>query len=189
MLNYKIFENNKDITQKFVKYSKIYGIVFVLLGILGIIFPNLMSITSAYFIAWLMLFSGIFTAIHTWQINKKDWLSWLKALLFIVVAVLIFANPLTGVITLGILFTAYFLVDSALNFTLAFKLRPNAGWLIALLNAILSLALGAYFFIAITNPLETMWAVGIVVGISLFFDGVMLLSLASAADNNPEANK
>jgi len=181
MLNYSIFINNKDLTQKFAKYSKIYGVIFLIIGVIGIIFPNLMSVTSAIFLAWLMLFSGIFTTMQTWQVNKKDWLGWLKALLFLVVAILIFINPLTGVVALGILFTAYFFIDSILNFWLAFSIKPNSGWIMALLNTILSLAFGAYFFIVISNPIETMRAVGIVVGISLFFDGVMLISLANSA--------
>ncbi|HFC03310.1 MAG TPA: hypothetical protein ENJ74_00425, partial [Nitratifractor salsuginis] len=59
--------------------------------------------------------------------------------------------------------------------------RPAANWWIALLNGILSLALGLIFFMAIGDPLKTLWTVGLLVGISLFFDGVMLLGLSSAA--------
>ena len=181
MLNYSIFINNQNMTDKFAKYSKIYGILFMLLGLLGIFFPNIMSVSSALFIGWIMLFSAIFTAMHTWQINKKDWLGWLKSLLFLTVSILIMINPLTGVIALGVLFGAYFFIDSALNLALAFGIKPESGWWIALLNAILSLILGAYFLYAIADPLKTMWLVGIFVGISLFFDGVMLLSLSNAS--------
>ena len=181
MLNYSVFVNNKDLTDKFAKYSKIYGIIFMALGALGMLFPNIMSLSTAYFIGWLMLFSSIITAMQTWQVNKKDWLGWIKALLFLIVAILILVNPLSGVIALGILFTAYFFVDSAINFSLAFSLKPASGWWIALLNAILSFAIGLYFFYAIADPIKTLWLVGLFVGISLFFDGVMLLTLASAA--------
>ena len=181
MLNYSIFINNEDITEKFAKYSKIYGIIFMLLGLLGILFPNIMSVSSALFIGWIMLFSGIFTAMHTWQINKKDWLGWLKSLLFLTVALLIMINPITGVVALGVLFSAYFFIDSALNLSLAFSIKPESGWWMVLLNSILSLILGVYFLYAIANPIKTMWLVGIFVGISLFFDGVMLLSLSNAS--------
>ncbi len=181
MLNYSIFINNKDVTDKFAKTSKLYGILFVILGALGIIFPQVMSLSSAVFVGWLLLFSGIFTAIQTWQVNKKDWLGWLKALMFIIVAILIILNPITGVIALGIIFTAYFFVDSVLNFSLAFTLKPNSGWIMVLINALLSFALGVYSFIALANPIKTLWLVGIVVGISLFFDGLTLLTLSKGA--------
>ncbi len=181
MLNYSVFINNKDVTDKFAKYSQIYGIIFLVLGLLGILFPGIMSLTSALFIGWLLLFSGFLIGAQTWQVNKKDWLGWLKTLLYIVVGALIVINPLSGIIALGILFTAYFFIDSFLNFILAFNIKPASGWWIVLLNAILSLAIGIYFLYAIADPVKTIWLVGIFVGISLFFDGVMLLSLASAS--------
>jgi uncharacterized membrane protein HdeD (DUF308 family) len=181
MINYKLFINNKDVTDKFAQTSKIYGILFIILGMLGMFFPGIMSLTSAVFVGWLLLFSGIFTAVQTWQVNKKDWLGWLKSLLFIVVSILIVLDPLSGVVALAIIFTAYFFVDSVLNLILALQLRPNSGWWIVLLNAILSFAIGVYFFISLSNPIKTIWLVGMFVGISLFFDGVMLLTLASAA--------
>jgi len=181
MLNYSLFINSRDVTEKFAKYSKIYGIIFLLMGLIGIIFPNLMAVTSAIFIGWLLLFSGILVALNTWQVNKKDWLGWLKAIMFIVVATLIFINPITGVIALSVLFATYFMIDSALNLMLAFSIKPNSGWFMVLINAILSFAIGAYFFFAIASPIKAMWLVGILVGISLFFDGVMLLTLSKAS--------
>ena len=184
MLNYKIFANNKDITDKFAKYSKIYGTLFIILGAIGIIYPNIISLTSAIFIGWLMLLAGFFVAIQTWQINKKDWLGWLKALLYLVVGALTILNPVSGVIALAILFSIYFFMDSVINFALAFSIKPSGAWLITLLNGILSLALGVYFLYAIPNPIQAMWLVGIVIGISLVFDGIMLLSLANASKKN-----
>ncbi len=184
MLNYKMFANDKDITDKFAKYSNIFGVLFIILGALGIVFPNIMSLTSALFIGWLMLFAGIFIAIQTWQINKKDWLGWLKALLYLIVGALVIINPISGVIALGILFTIYFFIDSIINFSLAFSIKPEGVWWIVLLNAILSLALGIFFIYAIPNPIKTMWLVGIFVGISLLFDGIMLLSLGNASKKN-----
>jgi uncharacterized membrane protein HdeD (DUF308 family) len=185
-MNYKLFIDNKDIKEKFAKSSKLYGILFIILGLMGMFFPGIMSLTSAMFVGWLLLFSGIFTAVQTWQINKKDWISWLKSLLYIVVSILIMLNPLSGIVALAIIFTAYFFVDSGLNLALAFSIRPNSGWWIVLLNSILSLAIGIFFFLAIGEPLKTIWLVGMFVGISLFFDGVMLLTLSGAIkeDNN-----
>ncbi len=75
-------------------------------------------------------------------------------------------------------------MDSVINFSLAFSIKPEGVWWIVLLNAILSLALGIYFIYAIPNPIKTMWLVGIFVGISLLFDGIMLLSLANASKKN-----
>jgi len=181
MINFKALEENKELLEKFSKYSKIYGVIFIILGLVGIFFPGIMSLTTALFFGWLLLFSGFIVGTQTWQLNKRDWIGWLKTLLFIVTGAMIIVNPLPGVIALGILFAAYFVVDAATNFALAFKLRPADYWWVALLNGLLSLGIAIFFVMAIGDPLKTLWLVGLLVGISLFFDGIMLLSLSSAA--------
>ena len=181
MLNFKVFDGNKELMEKFSKYSKIYGVIFIILGLVGIFFPGLMSITTAIFFGWLLLFSGFVVGMQTWQFNRGDWIGWLKTILFIVTGGMIIVNPLPGVIALGIIFAAYFVVDAATNFALAFKIRPANFWWVALLNGLLSLGIAIFFVMAIGNPLQTLWLVGLLVGISLFFDGIMLLSLSSAA--------
>jgi len=183
VLNINALENNKEILDKFGKYSKIYGVIFIVLGLVGIFFPEIMSLSTALFFGWLLLFSGFVVGVHTWQINKKDWLGWLKAVIFTVTGGMIIVNPLPGVIALGIIFAAYFVLDAATNFTLAFKTRPAPLWWIALLNGVLSLGLAIIFTVAIGNPLQTLWLVGLLVGISLFFDGVMLLSLSDSVNS------
>ncbi len=181
MLNFTQLIGKSKELERFSKYAKIYGVIFLILGLVGILFPGLMSITTAIFFGWLLLFSGFLVGMQTWQINIKDWHGWLKFVLFTVTGALLIINPLPGVIALGIIFGAYFFVDAFTNLMLALKLRPASNWWIALLNAILSLALGVIFLTAVGNPLQTLWLVGILVGISLFFDGIMLLTLSSAA--------
>ena len=181
MLNYKIFDENKEMLEKFSKYGKAYGVIFLLLGLVGIFFPGIMSLTTVLFLGWLLLFSGFFAGMHTWQVNRGDWLGWLKTLILLVAGALIVIHPLPGILALGIIFAAYFALDAAANFALAFKLRPENSWWVALLNGVLSLGIAIFFALAIGNPVKTVWLVGMLVGISLFFDGVMLLSLSSAA--------
>jgi uncharacterized membrane protein HdeD (DUF308 family) len=181
MLNLNHFSGNSELLEKFSKYAKIYGVIFIILGLVGIFYPELISLTTAIFFGWLLIFSGFLTVMHTWQLNRSDWTGWLKALLFTVTGAMIVVNPMPGVIALGILFSAYFFIDAFLNISLAFRLKPLSNWWLALLNGILSLFLGIFFFEAIDNPLKTLWLVGMLLGISLFFDGIMLLGLSSAA--------
>ena len=188
MVNYNVFKENKEMLQKFSKYSKAYGVIFMLLGLVGIFFPEIMSLTTVLFLGWILLFSGILAAIHTWQTVKTDWLGWLKATVLFVSGILILFNPLPGVLALGIIFAAYFFVDAVANTIYAFKIKPDSTWWIALLNGVLSLAIGIFFVEAIGNPLKTIWLVGLLVGISLFFDGVMLLSMASSAKKKADSD-
>jgi uncharacterized membrane protein HdeD (DUF308 family) len=179
-----MFSNNKEMLEKFSKYSKIYGIIFILIGLVGMFYPTVMSVATAIFYGWLLIFSSFMIAFHTWQTNKKDWLGWLKAFVFMMVGILIVINPATGVAALGILFAVYFLMDAFASFALAFELKPAPMWWLSLLNGILSLMIGLYFIIG--WPLSSFFLVGFLVGVSLFFDGILLLSMGSAAKKTEE---
>ena len=179
MVRYSLFENDNSLLENFSKYSKIYGIVFLIIGVIGIIYPVIISLVTAVFYGWLLLLGSIAMAMHTWQTNKKDWLGWLKVFIFLLVSLMIIFNPLLGVAALGIMFAFYFFMDSFSSFALAFELKPSAMWWISLLNGILSAILG---FIIIANwPLSSLFLVGLLVGVNLFFDGITLLSLGMTA--------
>ncbi len=182
MVNYSLFIDNKEMLERFSKYSKITGVIFLILGLVGIFWPGLMSLATAIFVGWLLLFSGFVIAFHTWQTNKKDWLGWLKTVIFIVTGGLIVINPFPGIAALGIIFAIYFLMDAFASTALAFQMKPQPMWWLSLLNGILSLAIAIFFMIG--WPFSSLWMVGLLVGISLFFDGILLLSLGSAAKKN-----
>ena len=181
MVSFKIFADNKELLQRFSKYSKTIGIIFILLGLGGVFFPQIMSLATAIFYGWLMLFSSVLMAFHTYQTNKKDWLGWLKVAILFIVGVLIAINPLPGVAALGILLATYFFMDAFASVALAFNLKPEKNWWLVLLNGILSLVLGIYLLIG--WPFSSIFFVGLFVGISLFFDGVILLSMGKTASN------
>jgi uncharacterized membrane protein HdeD (DUF308 family) len=179
MVDFTLYSNNKEFLEKFKKYSTIIGIVFILLGIAGIVYPTIMSVVTAIFYGWLLLFSSIMISVHTWSTNRGDWLGWLKALLLFLVGALIVVNPLPGVAALGILLTIYFFMDAFTSVALAFNVKPENRWWLILLNGILSLFLGIYLLIG--WPFSSLFLVGLFVGISLFFDGVILLSMSKSA--------
>jgi len=165
---------NKNLVDQFKKSAKISGILFILFGAAGIFFPTFMSFTTLAFVAYLMLFMGIMSGYMTWTSDRKSWAGWLKSLMLILVAVFMIFYPMQGIATLGLLFAIYFLVDAFAEFGLAFSLYPQKVWLLWLLNAITSLALGVIFLVG--WPFSSLYMVGLLVGISLVFDGIALLA-------------
>ena len=166
-------EINRNIVSKLKKYAKISGILFIILGTLGIFFPTFMSISAVVLVSYLMLFAGISSGVFTWMSNKKDWAGWLKTVLLIGAALIMIFYPMQGVATLGLVFAIYFFMDAFAGFGLAFSLMDDKHWWLWLINAITSLILGVLFIIG--WPLSSLWLVGLFVGISLLFDGVALL--------------
>ncbi len=171
---YLHIEGSDALIERFKKNARITGIIFVILGAIGIIFPTFLTMTTVLLVAYLMLFGGIVSGYMTWQTNPKDWAGWLKSLMLIFVALLMIFYPLNGAATLGMLLAVYFFVDAFAEFGLAFSQRPQTIWWLWLINGIISLGLGILF---LANwPFSSLYLVGLYVGISLLFDGVALLS-------------
>ncbi len=73
----------------------------------------------------------------------------------------------------------YLVVSGAFEVMMSFQFRPASGWGWAALSGAASVLLG----IMIWNqfPLSGAWAIGILVGVRLFFNGLTLLMLGLAA--------
>ncbi len=179
---------DKDVIDTFKKYAKIGGVLFIVLGLIGIFFPTFMTLGTLVFVTYLMLFAGVSSATLTWMSNRKDWAGWLKSLLLIGVALYMIFYPVGGIATLGLLFSFYFFMDSFGSFGLAFSATDKKHKWVWILNAITSLALAIIFIIG--WPLTSLWLVGLFVGISLFLDGVALIVGGYTIDNlEKEATK
>ncbi len=180
MVGYQSYlkDKNKEFLEKFAKHSKVAGVIFLLLGLVGVFYPVVMSLTTAYFVAFLFLLSGFMIAYHTYSTDKKDWLGWLKAFLYLLTGILVTLYPVPGVAALGIILAVYFFMDGFASFALAGQLKGQKyNWLIVI-NGILSIVLGIIFLV--NWPFGSLVLVGLFVGISLFFDGVVLLTMSSA---------
>ena len=172
---------DQEVLDKFKKYAKAGGIVFILLGLVGIIFPTFMTLGTVAFVSYLMLFAGISSATLTWMSNRGDWVGWLKSLLLIGVALYMMFYPMSGVATLGLLFSFYFFMDAFGGFGLGFSAEDKKHKWVWIFNAVTSLVLAVIFII--DWPFSSLWLIGFFLGISLFFDGIALLVGGYAIDN------
>lgn len=163
---------NKNLVDNFKKHAKISGIMFILLGAIGIIFPRIMSLTTVLFVAYLMLFAGVSAGIMTYKSNREEWTGWLKSFVLVLTSLFVLFYPMQGAAALGLVLSIYFFTDAFSSFSLALSLRPQKTWLLWLFNAITSLALGVLFVVG--WPMSSVILIGILVGISLLFDGIAL---------------
>jgi len=157
----------------FKKNAKTVGIILMVIGFLGAMFPVAASLTTVVFVAWLLLFSAFLVGYFTYKSDAGDWRGWLKTVIFLGVGVYMLVNPAGGIATLGLLFSIYFFMDAFSGFTLAASFYPNKGWGIWTINAILSLLMAMIFVIG--WPHTSIWLIGLLVGFSLFFDGLALV--------------
>ena len=160
----------------FGKYSLVAGILLLLLGTVGIILPQLMSLETNILIASLFLIGGIFWIVHSFKTHSKEWSEWLKPTLLLISGSLMLFYPMTGIATIGLLLAIYLLMDVYGSFLMAYSLRHKKGWGWMAFNGLISLLLATLFLTG--WPVSSLWIVGLYISISLFFDGWALLSLA-----------
>jgi uncharacterized membrane protein HdeD (DUF308 family) len=157
----------------------IISTILLLAGIVGIALPQFMSMAVAWFVGWLMLAAGGIAFYITWLGFRDHWLVWLKPFVLIVVGLLILFNPVAGAAALGLILAIYFLFDGFAGVGFAMQIRPLRGWGWLMFNGVLSLVLAIVFIAG--WPFTTVWLVGLLIGISLFVDGLTLLMLGLAA--------
>jgi len=174
MWNYPFEE---DLFEKFSKYTKIAGVIFIILGLVGIFFPVFMTLATVTFVAWLMMFAGLMAGYFTYISDKSDYLGWLKSFILVAIALFMIFYPMSGVGTVGLLLSIYFFMDSFASFSLSLNMRPASGWIWWMVNAVFSMLIGILFVIG--WPFTSMYLIGLLVGFSLFFDGISLLITGS----------
>ncbi|SFZ97790.1 hypothetical protein MNB_SV-5-161 [hydrothermal vent metagenome] len=177
-----MWKNPKELllVNKYKKQAKIAGILFMVLGLVGIIYPAVTSFAVVILVSWLMLIAGMFAGYFTYITDRNDWSGWLKSIILIGVALYMLLSPLGGIATLGLLFSIYFFMDAFSGFMLSSSLYPRKGWGLWAINAVLSLLIAIIF--VVNWPFSSMYLVGLLVGFSLFFDGIALLVAGNALD-------
>ncbi len=154
------------------------GILLMLLGGAGIVLPDVLSLAIELFIGWLMVAAGVMWIYYSYQRHRNTFASWLKPLILVIGGVMLLVYPSSGIAALTLVMSFYLLTDSFGSLSLAFEIRPMRGWGWMLLNALLSLALG--LLILIGWPATSAVYLGIIIGISLLFDGLALFMIGIA---------
>ncbi len=167
--------DDKTLLKQFGKYATTAGIIFLLLGVLGIFFPGIMSIAVVFFVGWIMVLAGLLAGYFTYMTDRGEWLGWLKAFILLVTGLLLVLYPMPGIAAIGLLLALYLLMDAFGSAAIGFSVKPMKGWWLWIVNALLSLVLAIIFIVG--WPFSSLWLVGLFIGISLFFDGAVLISM------------
>jgi uncharacterized membrane protein HdeD (DUF308 family) len=156
------------------------GILLIILGVLAIMLPQIASIAVEIVIGWLLLISGVIGLINTFRMRGAPAFGWslLSAILGIVTGVLLLWWPLTGVVSLTLVLSVFFVVEgiASIMFALGHKRELSGRWGWMLLSGIIDLILASVIFLGL--PGTAAWAVGLLVGINMVFGGWALIAMA-----------
>jgi uncharacterized membrane protein HdeD (DUF308 family) len=87
-------------------------------------------------------------------------------------------HPVLGVASLTLVLAALFVIEGVLDLILFFRMRPLHGsaWLV--IDGLITLALGGMIYAQ--WPSSSVWAIGILVGISLMISGITRIGMTLA---------
>lgn len=158
------------------------GIISVVLGAIAIIIPPLASVTITILVGIILLVGAVgmvAEALSRGTTGHRIW-SAILAVLYVIAGVWLLINPVEGTITLTWVLVIFFLVIGLFRLVAGIQGRgagvPNAGWMIV--NGLLSIAIAVLVLVEL--PSSAAWAIGLLVGIQLLFDGFMLIATAMA---------
>jgi uncharacterized membrane protein HdeD (DUF308 family) len=156
------------------------AILLIIAGAAAIAFPVLSSLAVEVWVAIAFLIAGGAQVIHAFAV--RSWggfiLGLLVGLLYLAAGVVLWRNPLAGVVTLTVFLAAVLVVDGVFRSILAFQIRPHAGWGWLLFGGIVGIVLGLMIWRQL--PSAALWVLGLLLGINLIFSGITFLMLLTA---------
>jgi len=167
----------------------IEGIIFIVLGLLAILVPQIATLTVTILLGWLFVISGVMGLVSTFWARQAPgfWWSLLSAVLAIVVGAMLLGWPVAGVLSLTYVLIAFFFIEGIASIMYAIEHRREltGGWGWMLASGVVTLALGVIILIGL--PGTAAWALGLLVGIDMVFGGAALMAVALAARNAANA--
>ncbi|MDY4996859.1 MAG: DUF308 domain-containing protein [Bacilli bacterium] len=144
------------------------SIIFLLLGIIFLIYPNISIQVVAYLIAFILIGSGIYLIglEFTNRIIFFPMDTLFNGIISVILGTIILIYPNIFQIIIPIMLGTYFILDSIFKLKVITFLRriDNTSWILTLLLTILSIICG---IVLIANPLDSSIAIALFAGIIL----------------------
>jgi uncharacterized membrane protein HdeD (DUF308 family) len=165
--------------------SLLIGILLIVLGIVGIALPAASTIFAETWFALILVSAGSAKLVYAFQTREQGGFIWklLLSILYIATGMMLFFNPLTGVLTLTLLLASFLLTEGVFELILAFRLRPQQNWISVLADGIITLLLGGMIWFQ--WPFNAPWLIGTLVGASVLFTGISRVMLSLNRGSTP----
>ncbi len=157
-----------------------WAILIIIAGIIAITTPFISGIGITILIGWLLVVSGFFHVVESFQARGAGSFIWrlIVGIIYIIGGADIALHPALGLITLTLFLGIILIVQGVVGVAAFFGHRPlpGSGWI--LINSLINLAFGA--FIWWDGPRAAAWVIGTLVGFVLIFSGITRLMIWGA---------
>ena len=160
--------------------SILWGVLLIVFGMFAVGLPFIAAVAVSVLVAWLIILAGVvhlMLAVHAHRAGRLIW-KLLVGLAYILFGVYLILHPVLGVASLTLVLAVLFLIEGILDVILFFQMRPMRGAIWVLVDGIVTLLLGLMIYLQ--WPSSAVWAIGVLVGVSMIISGVtrVMLSLA-----------
>ena len=155
------------------------GVVTAALGVFLIVYPLAAATMTTVLLGWALIFVGIahfVFALHS-QTAGNFFLKVFLSVLYGICGIALAFFPIVGVAALTGIVGTLFLIQAGLLTATAFQLKPLEGWGWVLADAAASLLLAV--LILAGWPSSSVWAIGTLVGVSVFMSGISRIMIAT----------
>lgn len=157
------------------------GIVFIILGLIGLSMLFALTMASVFFFGILILLGGVVQLVDAWKCKGWKGILWhlLMAILYIVCGVVVIVNPLGASMILTMMLAGVLIAVGLIRIGMAIQMRRHGSWVWPLLGGIVTILLGA--IILGQWPISGLWVIGLFVAVELIVNGWSYIFVALAA--------
>lgn len=160
--------------------SILWGALLIVLGVMAIGAPFLAAVAVSVVVAWLIIFAGVVHLALAFHAHGAGSVIWrvLVGVAYLAFGGYMVVHPVLGVASLTLVLASLFVIEGVLNLVLYAKMRPLHGSSWMLIDGIVTLLLGLMIYLQ--WPSSSVWAIGILVGVSLLMSGAARIGMTLA---------
>jgi uncharacterized membrane protein HdeD (DUF308 family) len=159
----------------------VFGILLVVLGIIGLGMAVFLTLASVMFYGIMLLIGGAAQLGQSFKSagwNAKLW-HLMIALLYVLAGMVVIRNPLLASGLLTFILASAFVGVGLFRIFMAIQMRGTAGWILLLIGGVLALVLGIWMFAKISAL--SLVIIGLFISIELIANGWSAITVAIAA--------
>jgi uncharacterized membrane protein HdeD (DUF308 family) len=152
----------------------VLGILLLIAGVLALANEVLATVVSVYYVGALMLVAGIFEIVHAFGVKSWGRFFWwlISGIVYALAGVFAFINPLLASAVLTLLLAIALVVAGVMRIIVGIEHRSEANWGWIVASGVVTALAG--LIIAAGWPVNSLFVLGIFLGIDLIFQGATL---------------
>jgi uncharacterized membrane protein HdeD (DUF308 family) len=157
------------------------GILFIILGTVGLGMSVALTLVSVLFFGWLLIIGGVLQLVEAFKVTGWKSVVWhvLMALVYVGAGIIVVYDPVGGALALTVFIAAAIIAVGVLRLIMAFQLKGAVGWWWPLLGGLVSLLLG--IMILAKWPSSAFWVIGLFIAIEMIVNGWSYVMMALTA--------